>query len=104
MERSYIEISIKVAVVIVTMNKLKYIFPHQILRTLYNSLIHPFHLWIIYLGIFPKTVNNTTKESCKNISPNTIHITYYLYLQRLENSEVKRPVSFAALQAVPQDY
>ena len=35
------KISIKVARVIGIMNKLKHIFPHQILRTLYNSLIHP---------------------------------------------------------------
>ena len=36
-----LKISIKVASVIGIMNKLKNIFPHQILRTLYNSLIHP---------------------------------------------------------------
>ena len=66
------KISIKVARVIGIMNKLKHIFPH--------------HLWIIYLGIFSETINNTTKESCKNISPKTIHITYHLYLQRFENS------------------
>ena len=55
-------------------------------------------------GDFPQNGNNTTKESCKNISPKIIHITYYLYLQRLENSEVKRPIFYSALQAVPQEY
>ena len=44
------------------------------------------------------------KESCKNISPKTILITYHLYPQRLENPEVKRPIFYAALQAAPQEY
>ena len=86
MERSYI--SIKIARVIGIMNKLKHIFPYQILRTLYNSLIHP-HVWIIYLGIFPKTVNNITIEYCKNISPKTIHITYYVIFKDLKILKVK---------------
>ena len=78
------KISIKVARVIGIMNKLKHIFPHQILQTLYNSLIHPYfiylhHLWLIYLGIFPKTVNNTAKESCKNISSKTISHTTSIF-------------------------
>ena len=58
------KISIKVARVIGIMNKLKYIFPNQILQTLYNSLIHPYFIYgLLYLGIFLKMVNNTAKES-----------------------------------------
>ena len=49
------KISIKVARVIGIMNKLKHIFPHQILRTLYNSLIHPHLIYGLYIwGFSPK--------------------------------------------------
>ena len=41
--------------VIGIMNKLKHIFPHQTLRTLYNSLIHPHLIYGLYIwGFFPK--------------------------------------------------
>ena len=46
------KISIKVARVIGIMNKLKHIFPHQILRTLYNSLIHPHLIYGLYIWGF----------------------------------------------------
>ena len=46
------KISIKVARVIGIMNKLKHIFPHQILRTLYNSLIHPHLFYGLYIWGF----------------------------------------------------
>ena len=43
------KISIKVAMVIGIMYKLKHIFSHQILRTLYNSLIHPHLIYGLYI-------------------------------------------------------
>ena len=46
------KISIKVARVIGIMNKLKHIFPHQILRTLYNSLIDPYLIYGLYIWGF----------------------------------------------------
>ena len=57
------KISIKVARVIGIMNKLKHIYPHQILRTLYNSLIHPhliygLHIW----GFSPKRLTILQKK------------------------------------------
>ena len=52
------KISIKVARVIGIMNKLKNIFPHQILRTLYNSLIHPHFIYGLYIWRFsPKRLS-----------------------------------------------
>ena len=47
------KISIKVARVIGIINKLKHIFPHQILRTLYNSPIHPHFIYDLYIWGFP---------------------------------------------------
>ena len=41
------KISIKVARVTGILNKLKYIFSHNILRTIYNSLIHPDGIGIV---------------------------------------------------------
>ena len=111
------KISMKVARVIGIMNKLKHyllinFYEHYIIlsSTLISfmdfGILGILGIWVIWgiwgiwgiLGIFPKTVNNTTKESCKNISPKTIHITYYLYLQRLENYEAKRPIFYIYLQ------
>ena len=43
-----------VARVIGIMYKLKHIFPHQILRTLYNSLIHPHLIYGNISGDFPR--------------------------------------------------
>ena len=84
------KISLQVARVIGIMNKLKRIFSNQILRTLYNSLIHPHFIYGLYIwGIFPKTFNNTAKESCQKISSKTIHITYYLYLKNLKIFKLK---------------
>ena len=49
------KISIKVARVIGILNKLKHIFPHEIMRTIYNSLIHPHLIYGLYLwGFSPK--------------------------------------------------
>ena len=46
------KLSRKVARVIGIMNKLKHIFPHQILRTLYNSFIHPHLIYGLYIWGF----------------------------------------------------
>ena len=49
------KISIKVARVIGILSKLKHIFPRNILRTIYNSLIHPHLIYGLYLwGFSPK--------------------------------------------------
>ena len=57
------KISIKVARVIGIMNKLKHIFPHQILRTLYNSLIHPHLIYGLYIwGFSPKRLTILQKK------------------------------------------
>ena len=45
------------------MNKLKHIFPHQILRTLYNSLIHPHLIYGLYIwGFSPKRLTILQKK------------------------------------------
>ena len=45
------------------MNKLKHIFPHQILRTLYNSLIHPHLIYGLYIwGFSPKRLTILRKK------------------------------------------
>ena len=55
------KIPLKVARVISILNKLKHIFPHEIMRTIYNSLIHP-HL--IYLwGFSPKRLTMLQKKA-----------------------------------------
>ena len=60
------EISIKVARVIGIMNKLKHIFPHQILRTLYNSLIHPHLIYGLYIwGFSPKRLTILQKKAVR---------------------------------------
>ena len=57
------KISIKVARVIGIMNKLKHIFPHQILRTLYNSLIYPHLIYGLYIwGFSPKRLTILQKK------------------------------------------
>ena len=49
------KISIKVARVIGILSKLKHIFPRNISRTIYNSLIHPHLIYGLYLwGFSPK--------------------------------------------------
>ena len=46
------------------MNKLKNIFPHQILRTLYNSLIHPHFIYGLYIWRFsPKRLTILQKKA-----------------------------------------
>ena len=60
------KISIKVARVIGIMNKLKNIFPHQILRTLNNSLIHPHFIYGLYIkGFSPKRLSILQKKAVR---------------------------------------
>ena len=60
------KISIKIARVIGIMNKLKHIFPHQILRTLYNSLIHPYFIYGLYIwGFSPKRLTILQKKAVR---------------------------------------
>ena len=48
------------------MNKLKNIFPHQILRTLYNSLIHPHFIYGLYIwGFSPKRLSILQKKAVR---------------------------------------
>ena len=66
------KISIRVARVIGILNKLKHIFPHEIMRTIYNSIFNSSspYLRTISLGLFSKAVKRASKESRKNsISP-----------------------------------
>ena len=52
--------------VIGIMNKLKHIFPHQILRTLYNSLIHTHLIYGLYIwGFFPKRLTILQKKAVR---------------------------------------
>ena len=53
------------------MNKLKHIFPHQILRTLYNSLIHP-HFWsgLLLLRLLYIFLNKIYKKKKKKKKKN----------------------------------
>ena len=60
------KISIKVARVIGIMNKVKHIFPHQVLRTLYNSLIHPHIIYGLYIwGFCPKRLTILQKKAVR---------------------------------------
>ena len=68
------KISMKVANVIGIMNKLKHIFPHQVLRTLYNSLIHPHLIYGLYIwGFSPKRLTILQKKVVR-ILDHTYHI------------------------------
>ena len=63
------KISIKVARVIGILSKLKHIFPHNILRTIYNSLIHPHLIYGLYLwGFSPKRLIILQKKAVRTIS------------------------------------
>ena len=60
------KISIKVARVIGIMKKLKHIFPHQILLTLYNSIIHPHLIYGLYIwGFSPKRLTILQKKAIR---------------------------------------
>ena len=63
------KISIKVARVIGILSKLKHIFPRNILRTIYNSLIHPHLIYGLYLwGFSPKRLIILQKKAVRTIS------------------------------------
>ena len=63
------KISIKVARVIGILSKLKHIFPRNILRTIYNSLIHPHLIYGLYLwGFSPKRLIILQKKAERTIS------------------------------------
>ena len=63
------KISIKVARVIGILNKLKHIFPHEIMRTIYNSLIHPHLIYGLYLwGFSPKRLTALQKKAVRILS------------------------------------
>ena len=60
--------SIKVARVIGILNKLKHIFLPNILRTIYNSLIHPHLIYGLYLwGFSPKRLIILQKKAVRTI-------------------------------------
>ena len=70
------KIFIKVARVIGIMNKLKHIFPHQILRTLYNFLIHPHLIYGLYIwGFSPKRLTILQKKAVSILAR-----TPYMYI------------------------
>ena len=63
------KISIKVARVIGILNKLKQIFLHKIMRTIYNSLIHPHIIYGLYLwGFSPKRLTMLQKKAVRILS------------------------------------
>ena len=63
------KISIKVTRVIGILSKLKHIFPRNILRTIYNSLIHPHLIYGLYLwGFSPKRLIILQKKAVRTIS------------------------------------
>ena len=63
------KISIKVARVIGILSKLKHIFPRNILRTIYNSLIHPHLIYVLYRwGFSPKWLIILQKKTVRTIS------------------------------------
>ena len=62
------KISIKVARVIGIMNKLNHIFPRQILRTLYNSLIHPHFIYQLS-KLHHKNTNNLLPSYFSGFTP-----------------------------------
>ena len=60
------KISIEVSRVIGIMNKLKHIFLYQILRTLYNFLIHPHLIYELYIwGFSPKRLTILQKKAVR---------------------------------------
>ena len=62
------KISIKVARVIGILSKLKHIFPRNILRTIYNSLIYPHLIYGLYLwGFSPKRLIIMQKKAVRTI-------------------------------------
>ena len=63
------KISLKVARVIGILNKLKHIFSHEIMRTIYNSLIHPHLIYGLYLwGFSPKRLTVLQKKAVRILS------------------------------------
>ena len=63
------KISIKVARVIGILSKLKHIFPRNILRIIYNSLIHPHLIYGLYLwGFSSKRLIILQKKAVRTIS------------------------------------
>ena len=63
------KISIKLARVIGILHKLKRTFPQHILRTIYNSLIHPHFIYGLYLwGFKMQTHKSIAKEGYKDSS------------------------------------
>ena len=72
------KISIKVARVIGILNKLKHIFPHEIMRTIYNSLIHPHLIYGLYLwGFSPKRLTVLQKKAVRILSIQIICLTEF---------------------------
>ena len=82
------KISIKIARVIGIMNKLKHIFPHQILRTLYNSLIHPHFIYGLYIwGFSPKRLTHST-SIFKNLKILKLKDQYSIQLYKLYHKNI----------------
>ena len=85
------KISIKISRVIGVLRKLKRIFPQNILRLIYNSLIHP-HL-IYGLNLCGLNTNALLqKKSYKNTCISSLHLTFNICLQGIKNTHVERPL------------
>ena len=86
------KISIKIARVIGIMNKLKHIFPHQILRTLYNSLIHSHFIYGLYIwGFSPKRLTILQKKAVRILArrPYISHSTSITIFKNLKILKLK---------------
>ena len=72
------KISIKISRVIGILRKLKRTFPQYILRTIYNSLIHPHLIYGLNLwGFKHKRITTLQKKSSKNPCVSAVHLTFY---------------------------
>ena len=90
--------------VIGIMNKLKHIFPHQILRIIYNCLIHPHFIYSLCIwGFSPKRLTILQKKAVR-ILPRRPYISILPLSLKIGKFYIKRPIFYSALQAVSQEY
>ena len=83
------KISITISRVIGILRKLKRTFPQYILRTIYNSLIHPHLIYGLNLwGFKHKRITTLQKKSSKNPCVSAVHLTFYF--SQTENTHVRR--------------
>ena len=73
------KISLKISRVIGISRKLKHTFPPYILRTIYNSLVHPHLIYGLNLwGFKHKRITVLQKKSCADTYISSLYLTYYI--------------------------